>query len=91
MDTILESLGSQTVPEEFYQTSPTSSIFGADKGNPFEPDRSPTATLRGNHTGGISDRNRMKWKTLRDFVDEKAIEQVLDTIELDRNNLEVGA
>jgi hypothetical protein len=36
-------------------------------------------------------KDRKKWKTLRDFVDERAIEDVLDTIENDRNALDVGA
>ena len=35
-------------------------------------------------------KDRKKWKTLRDFVDERAIEDVLDTIENDRNALDVG-
>jgi autophagy-related protein 17 len=34
--------------------------------------------------------DRKKWKTLRDFVDERAIEDVLDTIENDRNTLDVS-
>lgn len=29
------------------------------------------------------------WKTLRDFVDEGAIEQVLDAVESDRTRLDV--
>jgi autophagy-related protein 17 len=35
-------------------------------------------------------KDRKKWKTLRDFVDERAIEDVLDTIENDRNALDVS-
>lgn len=34
--------------------------------------------------------DRKKWKTLRDFVDERAIEDVLESIENDRNQLDVS-
>jgi autophagy-related protein 17 len=34
--------------------------------------------------------DRTKWKTLRDFVDESAIENVLDTLESDRTRLDVS-
>jgi autophagy-related protein 17 len=32
--------------------------------------------------------DRRKWKTLRDFVDDRAIEEILETIENERNILE---
>jgi predicted class III extradiol MEMO1 family dioxygenase len=35
--------------------------------------------------------DRRLWKTLRDFVDEQAIEDVLETIENDRLGLDVSA
>jgi hypothetical protein len=35
--------------------------------------------------------DRTKWKTLRDFVDEGAIESVLDTLESDRTKLDVSS
>ena len=35
--------------------------------------------------------DRSRWKTLRDFVDERAIEDALDTIEKDRLELDVSA
>jgi hypothetical protein len=35
--------------------------------------------------------DRRLWKTLRDFVDEQAIENVLETIENDRLGLDVSA
>jgi hypothetical protein len=34
--------------------------------------------------------DRTLWKTLRDFVDEQAIEDVLETIENDRLGLDVS-
>lgn len=34
--------------------------------------------------------DRKKWKTLRDFVDDQAIEDVLENIESDRVALEVS-
>ena len=58
------------------------------------PGQSPTETLRNvlrtslpKHNGRKYDRS--KWKTLRDFVDERAIEGVLDGIESDRVALDV--
>ncbi|KAH8100023.1 autophagy protein Apg17-domain-containing protein [Cristinia sonorae] len=56
--------------------------------DPF-PGQSPTETLRNVLRNGLPkhsrrQRDRSKWKTLRDFVDERAIEEVLDTIENDR-------
>jgi autophagy-related protein 17 len=33
--------------------------------------------------------DRKRWKTLRDFVDERAIEDVLETVESDRSALDV--
>jgi hypothetical protein len=33
--------------------------------------------------------NRSKWRSLRDFVDEPAIEEALERMESDRNALEV--
>ncbi|OBZ72535.1 Autophagy-related protein 17 [Grifola frondosa] len=90
LDAILESLGTQVVPPEFHSSSPDSSPFGSQQnsdgehedGAPFgdpdpQPGQSPTETL-----------HRTRWKTLRDFVDERAIEDVLDTIESDHNALD---
>lgn len=57
------------------------------------PSQSPTDTLR-NITRSVRlnvngvPRDRSTWKTLRDFVDERTIEDVLDTIESDRNALD---
>ncbi|THH31718.1 hypothetical protein EUX98_g2488 [Antrodiella citrinella] len=53
------------------------------------PGQSPTETLRNVLSNGLPKHrrrhnDRSKWKTLRDFVDERAIEGVLDTIENDR-------
>lgn len=49
--------------------------------------RSPTLTIRDGH-GRTTDGDRKKWKTLRDFVDERAIENVLERIERDRADLD---
>lgn len=48
-----------------------------------------TATLRVQLTDGATDKSR--WKTLRDFIDERAIEEVLETVEIERAALDVGA
>ena len=59
-----------------------------------QPSQSPTETLRGDHgiisrAWGSRQQDRSTWKSLRDFVDERAIEDVLDAIESDRNALDV--
>ncbi|KAI9061011.1 hypothetical protein FKP32DRAFT_1654906 [Trametes sanguinea] len=47
--------------------------------------RSPSAALREKRD---KRKDRRRWKTLRDFVDERAIEELLDTIETDRQELD---
>lgn len=104
---MLDSLGAQFVPPDFYSTSPVSSLFGSqsssedeadeDKTTGFKPGQSPTETLRDVLRNGIGqrrfsktrDNDRSHWKTLRDFVDERSIEDLLDAIEADRNVLDV--
>lgn len=125
MDGALESLGSQFVPPEFYQTSSDSSLFGSQRGSDNEEPLntssrglstpvSPSATLRRKDTlspkpnGPLGldteskgkgkrqesrsrsrNEDRSYWKTLRDFVDDKSIEDALDVIENDRLALDV--
>ncbi|KAF7968960.1 hypothetical protein HWV62_28749 [Athelia sp. TMB] len=99
LDTILESLGKQLVPPDFHQASSGSSLFGSQHsdeepeaaGQSPNPQRSPTLTLRDQRSARKEKelRDRKRWKTLRDFVDERAIEDVLDAIENDRNDLDV--
>jgi autophagy-related protein 17 len=48
--------------------------------------RSP-ATLRGEPVGRRAERSR--WRTLRDFVDERGIEEVIERMDDDRAALEV--
>lgn len=85
------------MPPGFHQTSSGSSLFGSQhsidskNGNVFNAQQSPSATVRDNpfdRRGKNADRT--KWKTLRDFVDESAIENVLDTLESDRTRLDVS-
>ena len=94
LESTLESLGSQLVPNDFHSTSDDSSIFGSPKSETDEDptiytvDRSPAATLRGQLTNKAADKSR--WKTLRDFIDERAIEEVLESVEIERATLDVG-
>jgi autophagy-related protein 17 len=54
--------------------------------------QSPTLTIRngGSLLKEKEVKDRKKWKTLRDFVDERAIEDILESIENDRNVLDVS-
>jgi autophagy-related protein 17 len=105
LDAILESLGTQVVPPDFHDTASDSSIFGSQGSDESEaetpvfplPGHSPTLTIRGG--SGIESHkkrkhkfkreDKSKWKTLRDFVDERAINDALETIDKDRSALEV--
>lgn len=72
--------------------------FGYQNNRPIiSPSTSPSATLRSkakSRSVDLAERrkrakaDRRKWKTLRDFVDDRAIENILETIENDRNTLE---
>ncbi|KAK7690808.1 hypothetical protein QCA50_005908 [Cerrena zonata] len=68
-----------------------------DTGGPFSdprPGRSPTETLRNVLVNGVSKQrtarrqDRSKWKTLRDFINERDVEDLLDSLEADRNILD---
>ena len=61
------------------------------------PTRSPTLTIRGSHAK-LNYKNvkhvprredRSRWKTLRDFADERGIEEALETMDNERNELDV--
>jgi autophagy-related protein 17 len=105
LDAILESLGTHVVPPDFHENASGSSIFlnptseSETEGphNVTAPDHSPTLTIchsNGNTVSASTKARERKgdkgrWKTLRDFVDERAIEDSLETIESERNRLEV--
>ena len=69
----------------------------AEPGESFIPGQSPTLTIR--HSNGHEQHRRAKaksqkhdrsrWRSLRDFVDERAIEDALETIESERSALDV--
>jgi autophagy-related protein 17 len=92
------------VPPGFHGNVSGSSIFldpssESESDGPHNvtaPDHSPTLTIRrgnGNAVGTSRKVGKLKdkghWKTLRDFVDERAIEDALETIESERNKLDV--
>jgi len=89
---MLNALGAQKVPPEFHQSSETSSLFGSqhsaqsDLNKPPSLPPSPSNTLRANNA---REEDRRLWKTLRDFVDDQAIEDILESIENERNVLDV--
>jgi len=92
----LDDLGSQLVPPSFYETASGSSIFGSqasEKELTFAAlqDDAPTGNeATGNApTGRDGKETRTKWKTLRFFVDERAMEEAIEQMDEDRNTLEV--
>lgn len=102
LDNILDALGSQIVPPEFHESSADSSIFGSQ----LSDDESRSNFTRNNVTvngysttsGGKNSsllnkkrsRDRSRWKTLRDFVDDRAIEEAMETMDTDRAALDVS-
>lgn len=93
MDIILEDLGSQRVPPDFYQTVDDSSLFGSQHSeNKTLPNglaaHSPSDTLRVPPEQKVK-LDKRSWKTLRDFVDDHTIEDILETMENNRNALDV--
>ncbi|KIY44130.1 hypothetical protein FISHEDRAFT_67801 [Fistulina hepatica ATCC 64428] len=89
LEALLHSLETQLVPPEFYETSEASSIFGSqlpdDEERSSAPARqqSPSDTVR-----NVRDADRRRWKNLRDFVHDHAIEELLDTMENERLELD---
>ena len=74
---MLEALGSRHVPPEFTLTENASSVFASPEGSDEEED-------------GESDKSdKRRWKTLRDFVDERGIEEASETMENERLDVEV--
>lgn len=80
------------MPPSFYETASGSSIFGSQAS-----ERDPTAAEEAGGTTategagreGKENATRTKWKTLRFFVDERAIEEAIERMDDDRNALEV--
>ncbi|OCH95414.1 hypothetical protein OBBRIDRAFT_720633 [Obba rivulosa] len=102
LDAILESLGGQVVPHDFYATTDLSP-FGSQHASDAEHEQgdaapfgdisagSPSDTVHDEscfHRAPVAAVDRSLWKSLRDFVDERKIEDVLDSIESDRNALD---
>ena len=106
LDAVLESLGTHVVPPDFHENASGSSIFfdpsseceTEEPHNVTAPDHSPALTIRHSNSNAVGTstkarklkEDKSRWKTLRDFVDERAIEDALETIESERNRLEVG-
>ncbi|KAJ6607416.1 autophagy-related protein 17 [Mycena sp. CBHHK59/15] len=96
LDNILDSLGSQLVPPDFHQHSADSSLFGSQHSEdeeenqanvPGSPHHSLSSTVH-NVRKEKAQPDRQTWKTLRDFVDDKAIEDVLEKMENERTTLD---
>ncbi len=98
----MEALGSQIVPSEFHESSDDSSLFGSQLSdeesefkfhNNVKVNGHSTMSARKNssHLSKKRSRDRSRWKTLRDFVDDRAIEEALETMDTDRAALDVSS
>ena len=76
---------------------PGEALSNDQSNNKLVPPPSPSATVR-NHAGMVvcpvsgskHQLDRKHWKNLRDFVDDQAIEDILETIESNRIVLDVS-
>ncbi|KAG9055691.1 autophagy protein 17 [Serendipita sp. 407] len=87
LDVLLDDLGSQLVPPSFYETTSGSSLFGSQHSDEERADGAVDGTTKENHVNKHNG-GRTKWKSLRFFVDEKAIEEAIERMDDDRNALE---
>lgn len=98
LDLILEQLGNQTVPPSLHKTVSGSSVFGSPRSNTSKElpatsqsglnGRSPLNTSPAEEKNSVSNQDKSKWKTLRDFIDEHSIEDALEKIEEERLQLD---
>ncbi|KIY68904.1 hypothetical protein CYLTODRAFT_394741 [Cylindrobasidium torrendii FP15055 ss-10] len=86
LDKTLDSLGAHRVPPDFYhseQEDEASSLFGAQDSDeddgPSNLQNSPSSTVR---------IPRTHVKTLRDFIADRAVDEILDSIDNERNELD---
>lgn len=79
------------MPPSFHQSSLESSLFGIQASESNEDvglDPEQVNNSEGNDENQESSSGRKKWKTLRDFVDERGLEDVFEAIEGERNALD---
>lgn len=89
LDAILEQLGNQAVPPSLHKTVTGSSVFGSPRSDAGK--ELPGTELNGKTSTRQETRpnqDRSRWKTLRDFIDERAIEEALERIEEERLQLD---
>lgn len=88
LDAILENLGLQHVPPNLHLMSTGSSLFGSQHSLPGTT-VIPEKEILKPESSSASD-GKSKWKTLRDFVDEKGIEDALEHMEEERTILDAS-
>jgi autophagy-related protein 17 len=87
------------VPPSLHKTVTGSSVFGSPRSDSGKDLPGPAQSelnglpLAGSQVSPENDRaasrDRSKWKTLRDFIDERSIEEALERIEEERLLLDV--
>ena len=83
LDRVLESLGDQVVPPNLHQMGTGSSLFGSHHSS-LHGRPSGEGTISPNDPLQAGPTDRASWKTLRDFVDERAIEEAMERMEQER-------
>jgi autophagy-related protein 17 len=85
LDAMLDALGAQVVPPDFHAPALAEDVFSPpdDAPDPFARDAlASPAMVRDAHRRRRADRAR--WKTLRDFVDERGLEDALEHMDAER-------
>lgn len=89
LDQVLDACGAQVVPASFWHASPSADdadddVFLLEPNGIHEDAGAGSSTLK---TNG---KRKVMTKTLRDFIDENAIEDANDKIDDERNRLDVS-
>ena len=83
LDATLDALGAQRVPPEFYHSEhddEASSLFGSQHSDDDEISTSPSSAVRVLPPKAT--------KTLRDFIADRAVDEIYDTLDNERNELD---
>ncbi|KAG8932817.1 autophagy protein 17 [Tulasnella sp. 418] len=101
LDSMLEMLSQRLVPPALHLNASSSSLFGSQheflaEKEPQQPQTEPptdgnvgaSASLEKSRAMTNRTNEKSKWKTLRDFVDERGIDEVIDRMDSERATLE---
>lgn len=100
LESILETLSLQLVPPSLHHVASSSSLFGSQHSDEQRDSKVYDAPSTGflqsaqeirklKDSATLNDRTR--WKSLRDFVDERGIDEAAEAMDVDRTALDVSS